>query len=71
MKPIRSLCFVLLAALAMPSADAALPNIVFILADDLGYADMSFLPRAAADVKKYNVLVHLKVRNPKSINDFA
>ncbi len=40
MKPICSLCFVLLAALAMPSASAAQPNIVFILADDLGAGDL-------------------------------
>ena len=40
MKPILSLCLILLAALATPSADAALPNIVFILADDLGAGDL-------------------------------
>ena len=40
MKPICSLCFILLASLAMPSADAAHPNIVFILADDLGAGDL-------------------------------
>jgi len=29
------------------------PNFVFIIADDLGYADMSFLPQAPPDVKKF------------------
>lgn len=29
------------------------PNVVVIVADDMGYADMAFLPQASADVKKY------------------
>ncbi len=40
MKPIPSLCLILLASLATPALDAALPNIVFILADDLGAGDL-------------------------------
>jgi arylsulfatase A-like enzyme len=40
MKSIRSVCLILLACLLMPAANAALPNIVFILADDLGAGDL-------------------------------
>ena len=40
MKPIPSLCLILLASLATPALDAAFPNIVFILADDLGAGDL-------------------------------
>ncbi len=40
MKPILSLCFAILTSLAIQPAEAAHPNIVFILADDLGAGDL-------------------------------
>ena len=39
-KPILSLCFAILTSLAIQPAEAAHPNIVFILADDLGAGDL-------------------------------
>ena len=38
---------------ASASAAARQPNVVIIIADDLGYADMAFLPQAPPDVKKF------------------
>ena len=39
-----------IAAMRKPVAQ---PNVVVIIADDIGYADLAFLPQAPADVKKY------------------
>ncbi|MDZ8119330.1 sulfatase family protein [Pontiella agarivorans] len=44
---------VLLLPVAKGAVDFSCPNVVVIIADDLGYADMAFLPDAPADVKHY------------------
>ena len=43
----------LLAAVGPLAEAPAKPNVAVIIADDLGYADMSFLPQAPADVKRF------------------
>jgi arylsulfatase B len=40
---------------ATANADASKPNLVVIVADDLGYADLSFLPQSPADVQTPNI----------------
>ena len=44
---------VLFALTACTGEKLSPPNFVIIIADDLGYADMSFLPQAPPDVKKF------------------
>lgn len=45
--------FTLSARLQAANPVSAQPNVIVIIADDLGYADLAFLPNASKDVKKY------------------
>ncbi|VGO11995.1 Arylsulfatase [Pontiella desulfatans] len=44
---------IIFVGLSLGIVAAEKPNVVVIIADDLGYADMSFLPQAPADVKRF------------------
>ena len=52
MKPLSLLSILLPLVLAASAKASEKPNIVVIIADDLGYADLAFLPQAPEDVKK-------------------
>ena len=52
MHKLTCILVVLVSMSALTDAFAAQPNVVIIIADDLGYADMAFLPQTPADVNK-------------------
>lgn len=52
-KPIITILCLSFASFVIAYAEVENPNIVVIIADDLGYADMAFLPQAPEDVKKF------------------
>ena len=48
-----SLGILIFMACSIYASASSRPNIVVIVADDLGYADMAFLPQAPDDVKHF------------------
>jgi len=52
LKPIRILiCTIVVLSFSVRAMAAQQPNVIVMIADDLGYADMSFLPQSPRDVK--------------------